>query len=302
MDNSEAIKRNKALIAEIEAAEAPVKAGPPTDYSRAILKLLERADNSRSTLDVFRLWLDVCNLCLDDLPGFVKRQEFVSDEDSMRRWREAKLDKISSHCYRSFAEAFALLLCSVDESYPDILGAIYMSLLEGSRWNKDQFYTPQPIALMMAQMSLGDIAQEFSRRSKPIIEADPVLQALVLSLGMIAGVPDLEEAPLSQFVRFIWPLMRDKIEPFRICDPCCGSGVLLLAAASQIPRWLIDIHWVEFYGVDINHTAVQMARLNMRLYGLGGRCRTENGERMAANRALIDSLESHVNVTQEAEI
>ncbi len=56
--------------------------------------------------------------------------------------------------------------------------------------------------------------------------------------------------------------------PMTICDPACGSGILLLAAASVLPREFIDQGRVAFFGVDINPTCVKMARLNMMMYGL----------------------------------
>ncbi len=51
-------------------------------------------------------------------------------------------------------------------------------------------------------------------------------------------------------------------EPQRVLDPACGSGRLLLAGARQIGR---DN---EFYGIDIDHTCVKMAALNLFLNGV----------------------------------
>ena len=56
--------------------------------------------------------------------------------------------------------------------------------------------------------------------------------------------------------------------PMTICDPCCGSGMMLLAAASSLPRDFIDQGRVAFYGMDIDPVCVKMAQLNMALYGL----------------------------------
>jgi len=56
--------------------------------------------------------------------------------------------------------------------------------------------------------------------------------------------------------------------PMTICDPSCGSGVMLLAAASCLPRSFIDEGRVAFYGMDVDRTCISMAQLNVRLYGL----------------------------------
>jgi type I restriction-modification system DNA methylase subunit len=56
--------------------------------------------------------------------------------------------------------------------------------------------------------------------------------------------------------------------PMTICDPCCGSGIMLLAAASVLPRDFIDEGRVVFYGIDIDPVCVKMAQLNASLYGL----------------------------------
>jgi hypothetical protein len=80
-----------------------------------------------------------------------------------------------------------------------------------------------------------------------------------------SGFP--EEAERFFFERLL-PYTVDKAEPFTVADICCGSGVMLLAAAKQFPRWAIDSGLVQFYGVDIDPLCVEMCRLNMRLYGI----------------------------------
>ncbi len=71
---------------------------------------------------------------------------------------------------------------------------------------------------------------------------------------MIIGTPDLSIYTAQQ--------------PMTICDPACGSGIMLLAVASSLPREFIDQGRVVFYGMDIDLTCVKMARLNAGLYGL----------------------------------
>jgi len=51
-------------------------------------------------------------------------------------------------------------------------------------------------------------------------------------------------------------------EPLRILDPCCGSGRMLLASGKENgPNH-------EYYGIDIDHTCVKMAAINLFLNGM----------------------------------
>lgn len=48
-----------------------------------------------------------------------------------------------------------------------------------------------------------------------------------------------------------------------ICDPCCGSGTLLLAAAKKNPR-------ARFVGIDLDERCAKMCALNIALRELSG--------------------------------
>jgi hypothetical protein len=53
-----------------------------------------------------------------------------------------------------------------------------------------------------------------------------------------------------------------------VCDPCVGSGILLLAHAACRPLWLAQIGYVQYSGMDIDPLCVEMCRLNLRLYSV----------------------------------
>lgn len=56
---------------------------------------------------------------------------------------------------------------------------------------------------------------------------------------------------------------QDSQEPRTVCDPCCGSGRMLLAAAKLRPHW-------RFVGQDIDLRCVRITALNLALNNLYG--------------------------------
>jgi type I restriction-modification system DNA methylase subunit len=66
--------------------------------------------------------------------------------------------------------------------------------------------------------------------------------------------------------------------PLRVIDPCCGSGRMLLAGAKVLgPRH-------HYYAIDIDHTCVKMAAINLFLSGVF------HGEVMWANALVPDDF------------
>ncbi len=101
---------------------------------------------------------------------------------------------------------------------------------------------------------IGDLYMELSHSDKGFGQFFTPWHVAQMMASITIGTPDLETYTPQR--------------PMTICDPCCGSGVMLLAAASVLPRGFIDESRVAFYGMDIDLTCVKMARLNMGLYGL----------------------------------
>jgi hypothetical protein len=80
--------------------------------------------------------------------------------------------------------------------------------------------------------------------------------------------------------------------PYKLYDPSCGSGVMLLAAMEYFEvHWphMLDADLVQFYGQDIDATCCTMAKLNLRFHRAGRMLRHElesGGDRQV-------SLDSH---------
>jgi hypothetical protein len=59
------------------------------------------------------------------------------------------------------------------------------------------------------------------------------------------------------FTRVI-PAALPYYEPILFQEPCIGSGVQMLAAASQYPEWAVKLNLVRFYGQAVE----QVMQLN----------------------------------------
>jgi hypothetical protein len=118
----------------------------------------------------------------------------------------------------------------------------------------------------MAELSLGDTEKLLHDRMLSAIKGDPVAEALLMCSTILTE----EDDAFDYFANKILPAAAPHFDPITVCDSCCGSGVMLIAAASQFPRWALDWGLVRFYGQDIDQKCVKMAKINCMLYGLNG--------------------------------
>ena len=141
---------------------------------------------------------------------------------------------------------------------------------------------------MMAKM-LGadeDLEGRFHREVKALLHADPVLGMLTVVGAMRATEARPDDDAFFWWLKRAWPLLRPKLEPVAINDPCVGSGRMLLAYAACQPLWLSQIGYVQYTGIDLDALCVDMARLNLRLYGLTP---------MRLQAATLAALEGHLS-------
>ena len=173
--------------------------------------------------------------------------------------------------FQHFASATRTLLQSVQYGYYDVVGSSYQLYATLNKYTA-QFFTPWPVALLMARMTIIDGETYVLHRLQDAAErgarADPDLETLLLSHGLMAALMADDERQHDVFFNQLLPALWPYYDPITIADPCLGSGVLLLAAAAMFPRWAIVTGCVQFYGMDIDPTCVQMARINFNLYGL----------------------------------
>ena len=186
-----------------------------------------------------------CRPYRDLLKGFENNHVFahMHPYDLYRQWLEAvwamlelpldpkgfkaALDRYTYEQGRELGRLFGLYVEAVEDlPFRDILGSLFMRL-DVNSVRAGQYFTPWPIAEMMAMMTFD--REEFLRRVK-------------------------ERGEVS------------------VCDPACGSGVMLLAFGKVVHDSLgrDGTNRLRLYGMDIDPRCVNMCRIQLRINGLDG--------------------------------
>jgi hypothetical protein len=240
-----------------------------------IIKALSPITHSGHRPDsIFEDWLTITEATLDTLPAHQKSAATTGrpaedSADVAATWHRlrAKYGE-KSEAFNHFSQAFGLLLQAAftpddTPAYRDIIGDTFMQWSHPSRW-AGQFFTPWPVARMMAEM-VSDHGAEVHTRLQQAITQSPLAGALAVA-GIVLEGEEAQQWLLTKVV----PAALSHYEPVTVIDPAVGSGIMLLAHASTMPRWMVTMGLVQYYGCDIDPTCVQMARINCKLYGLNG--------------------------------
>ncbi len=242
----------------------------PDMNKKEIINLLERVTASgHRPSQVFDDWVALSNASLGSLPR--RLQAWIEGTPYQDTPQTAELFRQAGHKYKPdylavFSEAFAILLTTPESlGYYDLLGDIYMEWSSPGR-QTGQFFTPWHVTQAMACMIDGNTEAQINERIKKAIHGNPLAEAMLMS-SLVITDPKMAEA---WFLGRILPEVWADVEKVTVNDPACGSGIMFLAHAGQLPWWQVKMGLVQYYGQDIDASCVQMAELNIRLHGLNG--------------------------------
>lgn len=249
---------------------------PTNRWGSEIIKQLNQvAASGRHQYEIFEDWLDIVLATLEATPRHVASlREFgklAEDTPEAAEMFRQVWERYEPRRYqRPFQAALRVLMQSAEDGlrnreYLDVVGECYMAWGIPNK-HTGQFFTPYSLARMLAETTVSDGERAVHERLKEAISQSPFSQAALLTSSLIE---DAQEAEQWYFEKVL-PAAMEFYRPVTVCDPACGSGVMLLAAAAKFPQWMNAVGLVQYFGQDIDSTCVMMAKINMMLYQLNG--------------------------------
>lgn len=249
----------------------------PDRAAGAIIKELEPLTYGRSASQVFEDWLSVTEASLVMLPHHTRSvaegNGMAEDTEEVKAVWDRLRQVYDKEGWDHLARAFAQLLDSTREGrggYQDVVGEIFMEFGSPSDWS-GQFFTPMPVAQMLVHMTMNaeEVERIVTERLRQVILAAPDGELVYLSWMLSRARDDGGVAASTYFADHLYPRLVGQFQPYTICDPCCGSGVMLIAAMNLLPAWLTAYGLVEFHATDIDPRCVKMVHINLMLHGAG---------------------------------
>ena len=240
-----------------------------------ITRLLEKATYGNRPSRVFEDWLRLVEASLDMLPSHlasaVQHGRLAEDPPDVARLFEEMRARYRPQDFERFSEAMGILLEDTAAGYMDVIGQVYMDFANPNPGN-GQYFTPLEVCYMMSLMTVGEGEEQVKTRLMEAIDQAPPLEAALAQAGLLSGLLFEEGDPGARgwFIDHVLFPILPYYKPITVCDPCVGSGRMLLTTAACYPAWAVQLGLVQFFGADIDPMCVQMARINIMLYGLNG--------------------------------
>ena len=235
--------------------------------------------SGRKSWEVLEDWLDVVEASLTMLPlhaeSVATTGRHAEDTPEVKALWARLNQTYRADDWQCFKRALTVLMDRTErvargagENW-DVLGETYMTLNVWSG-HSGQYFTPWSVASAMGAITCVDIVAELGRRVLAALDtmrtADPA-GAMLVESALLTGHGLSDTSVLDSYV---FPALALHVDPITVNDPACGSGVMLLAVAANVPAWATRWMFVRFSGQDIDRTCVKLARINLMLYGLNG--------------------------------
>ena len=117
---------------------------------------------------------------------------------------------------------------------------------------------------------------------------------LVANFASDSGKKGGEFYTPSQVAQLLARILKAKAGD-RVCDPCCGSGSLLIRACQQVPPDRDGLRNVMPFGQELNGATWALCKMNMFLHGLD-RARIERGDTIRSPELVDDQGLMRFNV------
>ncbi len=258
-------------------------------YTRQIIKQLTQVTTvlGYGPSVIFDDWTQLVQASLEALPNHLKTiartghwakdtPETAETFARIRaRYESGYNPSALEQAWESFGQAFALLLESAapglwafdyhnGSAGPDVLGQIFMEYTHPDP-HKGQFLTPWPVVLMMNTLNSGAKTLVYDRLKQACQHPDSILAQAALLAGLVIEGPAQAR---EWFMTRVVPSALPHFEIVKVCDPCVGTGRMLLGMATQFEPWMVQTGLVQFFGQDIDPLMARLTEINCALYSL----------------------------------
>lgn len=260
---------NRTLWAAADSSRGIIDAGTYKDYVLAMLFFKYLSDLSKKQHETYKV-------------------RFGQDEARIRE--KMKSDRFYLPPGASFDEVYKKK--EEDEIGKEINKALHKiedhnkTKLEGLFLNLD--FNSEAVLGKLEQRNkmIGNLINDFYKIDLTDVGDDVIGNAymyMIEKFGSQAGKKAGEFFTVTSVAKLLAKLAQPK-DGFRICDPACGSGNLLLLAGKEVERQGSKNY--ALYGQESNGSTYQLARMNMFLHGKDS-ARLEWGDTLN-NPALVE--------------
>lgn len=162
------------------AEKAQIKQPAKANYQQAIIKLIRQAASNIAVYQVFNDFLEMAAISISN------QVDFTHQEEREKRYLSL-INSYDKTQHALFSEMLADLVEAMEEKVQmsgpeDVLGPLFHALELHNKY-KGQFFTPQPVADMMAAIAIGDKVSAIEEKGY-ITACEPACGSGVLAISL----------------------------------------------------------------------------------------------------------------------